>query len=72
MQGKQSPPGRQSGKVYKGQQEGSLQIHKQQKKDHGDEVGDLEAKDMKKAEVFGAFFYLSFCWKDQPSGIPGP
>lgn len=29
-----------------------------------------ETKDMKKAEVFGAFFYLRLCWKEQPSGIP--
>lgn len=28
-------------------------------------------KYMEKAEVFNAFFYVSFCWKDQPLGIPG-
>ena len=36
------------------------------------EVRDPGTKDMEKAEVFDAFFYLCFCGKDQPSGIPGP
>lgn len=34
-------------------------------------LGDFGTKDMEKAQVFDAFFYLSFCWKDQLSGIPG-
>lgn len=42
------------------------------RKTRDNEVGDLGAKDVERGEVFDAFFYLSICWKDQTSGIPGP
>lgn len=64
MQGKQSPPGSQSDKVSEGQQERLLQTHQQQEKDQGDEVEDMETKDVKKAKITDDFFYLSFVGKN--------